>query len=468
MRIISNLMLAVVFTVLSWSALAADHSARFKTYQDMVKSRDSGVYEIGDDLYVHVRLPLKKGADSKRQKYKAVFEANNLLRTWMIEQTSEKRNAAKWASSGLEFAASVLDSANSSWRFQNSNIKFGGQEFTGLSDGFIWLGQCAAKEDVIKQIPDSFSEKPDKETVCKTLKVMLPMMVEADATRTYVACSMVDLLPSGGFPKRVLKEYESINSQIKTFLETSDYAKSIRDAAAKIRGPNVNETWVVVPNGIGDASEEKSVLTVTNVLANVIVTTNNLVRKQTKGELVHGFSQKGNVLVSTRISDEKEIVETVTTKTVVTKRRVLRKKQVSVAGNPVFQQMFLSGGKDVCDVSPRTELGNRASKIFFENGVSFESKEKVLYDALSENPGDCELWNLYGRCLFLKGETLAALVCFRCAAALDNSNEYVLTNLAITYHKLGCANLGYGYATFILGVGKSDWCISQSKKVLIL
>lgn len=467
MRIISTFMLVVVFSALSWSAaFAADHDTRFKTYQDKVKSRDSGVYEIGDDLYVHVRLPIKKGVDSKRQKFKAVFEANNLLRTWMIEQTSEKRNAAKWASSGLEFAASVLDSGNPLWRFQNSNIKFGGQEFTGVSDGFLWLGQCALTADVIKQIPASFSEKPDEETICKMLKVMLPMMVKADESRTYVSCSMVDLLPSGDFSKGVLQEYESINSQIKTFLETSDYAKSIRDAAAKIRGPNINETWIAVPNGNDDSREEKSVLMVTNVLANVMVVTNNLVRKQTKGELVHGFSQKGNVLVSTRISDEKEIVETVTTKIVVTKRMLLRKKQVSVAGSPVFQQMFLSGGKDVCKVSPRTELGDRASKTFFENGVSFESKEKALYDALSENPGDCELWNLYGRCLFLKGETLAALVCFRCAAALDNSNEYVLTNLAITYHKLGCANLGYGYAAFILGVGKSDWCISQSKKIL--
>lgn len=467
MRIISTFMLVVVFTALSWSAaFAADYDTRFKTYQDKVKSRDPGVYEIGDDLYVHVRIPIKKGVNSKRQKFKAVFEANDLLRKWMIEQTSQKRNAAKWASPGLEFAASVLDSGNSLWRFQNSNIKLGGQEFTGESDGFLWLGQCASKADVIKQIPASFLEKPDKETVCKTLKVMLPMMVEADATRTYIACSMVDLVPSGGFSKGALQEYESVNSQIKTFLETSDYAKSIRDAAAKIQGPNVNETWVVAPNGNGDAREEKSVLTVTNLLANVIVTTNNLVRKQTNEELLIGFSEKGNVSVTTCVSDEKEIVETVTTKIVVTKRSVLRKKQVSVAGNPVFQQMFLSGGKDACKVSPRTELGARAIKTFFENGVSFESKEKALYDALSENPGDCELWNLYGRCLFLKGETMAALICFRCAVALDKSNEYVLTNLAIVYHKLGCANLGYGYATFILGVGKSDWCMRQSREIL--
>ena len=383
MRIISTLMLAVVFTAVSWSAaFAADHGARFKTYQDKVKSRDSGVYEIGDDLYVHVRLPQKKGADSKRLKYKAIFEANNLLRKWMIEQTSQKRNAAKWASPGLEFAASVLDFGNPSWRFQNTNIKFGGQEFTGEGDGFIWLGQCALKADVIKQIPASFSEKPDEETICKMLKVMLPMMVKADESRTYIACSMVDLLPSGDFSKGVLQEYESVNSQIKNFLESSDYVKSIRDAAAKIRGPNINETWIAVPNGNDDFREEKSVLMVTNVLANVMVVTNNLVRKQTKDELVHGLSEKGNVLVSTRISDEKEIVETVTTKIVVTKRMLLRKKQVSVAGSPVFQQMFLSGGKEVCKVSPRTELGARAVKTFFENGVSFESKEKALYLSL--------------------------------------------------------------------------------------
>lgn len=183
------------------------------------------------------------------------------------------------------------------------------------------------------------------------------------------------------FLKEFFQEYESVNSQIKTFLETSDYAKSIRDAETKIRGPNVNETWVVVPNGNGDAREEKSVFTITNVLANVMVTTNNLVRKQTKDELIGGFSEKGNVSVTTCVSDEKEIVETVTTKIVVTKRSVLRKKQVSVAGNPVFQQMFLSGGKDVCKVSPRTELGARAVKTFFENGVSFDSKEKSYTSA---------------------------------------------------------------------------------------
>lgn len=52
--------------------------------------------------------------------------------------------------------------------------------------------------------------------------------------------------------------------------------------------------------------------------------------------------------------------------------------------------------------------------------------------------------------------------------ALNKSNEYVLTNLAMAYHKLGCVNLGYGYATLIAGTCKNDWCIRQAESILSL
>ena len=145
----------VVFMSMVWSvAFASGHADRLKTYQEEIKGKDSGVYEVGDDLYIHARIPRKKNADIRKVKYKAVFVVKDLLRKWVIDYGSERRNADGWKSEGLEFAGAVLTSANPMWRFFDFNLKFSGQEFSGFDDNVVWLGQVVSKTDVINRARD--------------------------------------------------------------------------------------------------------------------------------------------------------------------------------------------------------------------------------------------------------------------------------------------------------------------------
>lgn len=464
----ANLSFVLVFMAFSLSAaIAADREARLSKYQNEIKSRESGVYEIDGDLYVNVRIAVKNSAQISRTKLKAVLDANNLLKKWAIDYSAAARNKADDAPEGVKFAASVADACNTGWRFNDWNIKFNGQEVSPYENGFFLLCQIAAKEDVVKQIPPSFSQVIPQNLLFKVLPPFIREMHDRDAAKLYAMCSAIDLMPDVAVSPKAKDEFAKVNADLGKYLASSDFIAGLRARAKKIRGPVVVESWEDVSGSqTEDVSNSYSV--VTNVIANVNVATNVVTRAQSVEERKStGCSAKGEVKETTRISDEAEIVETRTVTSATTIRKIRRKTVREVQGTPIFEDVFVSGGKALGMASPQTEVGKKAVAAYFDAVTPMDDKSKMVADALCENPGDSQLWNLYGRCLLQKNEKMAALVCFRCAARLDSTNQYAITNLSSVYDDLGYAELACGLAVIAYGITDDEWCRNTAKKVLL-
>ena len=117
--------------------------------------------------------------------------------------------------------------------------------------------------------------------------------------------------------------------------------------------------------------------------------------------------------------------------------------------------------------SERTALGRAAEQKFYENGgQTLEQREKLLIDALRENPGDKVLWNLLGRMMMNRRDWHGGLICMRNALRLDRDYAFALTNLAIIYHGLGFDELAFGAAIVAMGVTEDTWCRKESEKIL--
>ena len=457
-----------VFMAFSLSAaFAADREDRLAKYQNEIKPRESGVYEVDGDLYVNVRIPVKGTAQLNTAKMKAALEANNLLKKWAIAYSAPTRNKVDNASEGVKFAASVADDCNATWRFNDWNVKFKGQEVSPYEKGFVLLCQIMAKDDVVKQIPPSFSQAIPQDVLFKVLPPFVREMRRRDAKKLYGMSSAIDLMPDAAATPKAKEEFARVNAELEKYLASSEFASAVKERARKIRGPVVVESWEEVA---GEPTEEvsNSVVVVTNVIAEIKVATNVVTRAQSdKERQASGFAAKGEVTETTRISDEEEVVETRTVTTVKTIRKIRRKTVREVSGTPLFEDVFISGGKALGKASAQTEIGKKAVAAYFDAVTPMDQKSKMVAEALCENPGDSQLWNLYGRCLLQKGEKMAALVCFRCAARLDAVNQYAIANLSSVYDDLGCAELARGLAVVAYGIADDEWCRNAAKKVLL-
>lgn len=449
------------------AAFAADREVRLLKYQNEIKSRESGVYEVDGDLYVHVRITVKNSAQMSRTKLKAALDANNLLKKWAIDYSAPARNKVDDAPAGVKFAASVADVCNTTWRFNDWNVKFKGQEVSPYEKGFVLLCQIMDKEEVIKQIPPSFSQAIPQDVLFKVLPPYVREILKRETAKLYGMCSAIDLMPDAAATPKAKEEFAKANAEVDKYLSSSEFVAGLRERAKKIRGPIVVENWEEIPQ---KPMEEvsNSVVVVTNVIAEIKVATNVVTRAQADNERqASGFAAKGEVKETTRISDEEEVVETRTVTTVKTIRKIRRKTVKEVSGTPLFEDVFISGGKTLGKASPQTEVGKKAVAAYFDAVTPMDEKSKMVAEALCENPGDSQLWNLYGRCLLQKGKKLAALLCFRCAAKLDAANQYAIANLSSVYDDLGYAELARGLAVIAYGIADDEWCRGVAKKVLL-
>ena len=450
----TKIRLVVTFVVVSGlAALAASPETRLTTYQKEIQGRSSGVYEFDGDIYVQVRLPCKSVVQKSRMKLKAVLTANELLKKWAIDYTAPDRTKVETAPEGIKLAAQLADACNPIWRFNDWN--------------FVLLCQIMAKDDVVRQIPPSFSKAIPQDVLFKVLPSFVKEMRKRDAAKLYGLCNAIDLKADAAVTPKAREEFARANAELDKYLASSEFVALLRERAKKICGPTVAEKWVDVPQKPTEVVSN-SVVIVTNVIAEIKVATNVVTRAQSdKERQSSGFAAKGEVKETTRISDEEEVVETRTVTTVKTIRKIRRKTVTEVSGRPVFEEVFMSGGKKLGKAVAQTEMGKKAVAAYFDNVTPMDEKVKTVADALCENPGDSQLWNLYGRCLLQKGDKMAALVCFRCAVKLDVSNQYAVTNLSAIYDALDCSELARGLAVLAYGIADDEWCRSTAKKVLL-
>lgn len=146
--------------------------------------------------------------------------------------------------------------------------------------------------------------------------------------------------------------------------------------------------------------------------------------------------------------------------------KVLKVEITSVQKIPRMQLLFLGCGAVSNTPCGRIESGLAAIRIAYDQQCAIDKKLTALENALCDNPGDAELWNLYGRCSNDNGEKMAAIICYRNALKLKPDYEYPIVNLAKVYSELGYKRLGVGLALLANGTAKDKWSIAESQKIL--
>ena len=449
------------------AAKTADPLSRLEVYRAEFKSRESGVYEKDGSLFVHVSQPVGNHGNAQRLKAKAVIKANDLLRQWAIDFTATDRKAEVAMPLGMKRLVGMLDEANPLWRFSDWNARFSGQEHSGQDKDVYWLVQIVSKEDVVKMIPDSFrNSAPSKEKAVATLKLLLPQMVNSAAGKVYGRCNAFDLATDCDGDTAAKQEYDRMARALETHLATASFPVAMRHAADSIGAHRKVESWSEVTRA-ACSSTNLAETVVTNALAGAKEFVVSGQVKQTADDSKERGVSLGGFVQSERLVCTQEEVVVTRTVTMIETRRTLRIRQGSETyGTPQFQRTFLSGGQLECSVSKRLPSGDMAVKTYFDGGTPVVAKETALYDALSENPGDVELWNMLGRCRLAQEDAMSALVCFRAALKIAPANQFALTNLAIVYNKLCCPNLAVGMAILARGFAEDKWCVEKSEEVL--
>lgn len=464
-----NLCVGLMIVVLPFlgNAEESGEDMVFLHYQNVIKLRDTGVYDDGDLLYVQVKLPFNRRKESvKQKKAQAVMTAYDQLKNWAIEYSAPERNKKDSSTAGVQFVKSIIVKYLPGWQFREWAPAFSMREFPhDEEDGYYIIGQSMAKADVIKCIPSSFF-KPfatdDWNTaLSKAVKTGVGKVGRDSVVRT---CGAWDALTD---KKSVIdsSEYAVYTNQIAKYLESSPFVSDLRVNLARISGPNESEIWTDV-DGSSFSNKNVIVTAVTNAYKEVVCSTNVVRRAQTDAEISDVGRARASMVEDRRIAADAEEVEFKTITTIVeTKKIVRRRTQSQVFGDPMFEKMFVSGGSILIEPTKSSAIGIAAEKVFFSS-ASLEDKEKGLLDALRENPGDTKLWNYYGKCLQYKKDYVGAAICFRNALAIDKDYDFALVNLSETYQCLGFNKLALGMAVYARGVAKDPWCINHSEAVI--
>lgn len=463
LRFLSVLVMACVGS----AAYSADPTDRLLYYQTNIRDKESGVYEHDGDLYVHVKKGVKASATMMRVRMKAIGEMNDLLRRWAIDYASSNAVRSAALGCGLSAAVRALDAANPLWRYSDWKYQAGGQEFTGNKAGLFWICQVVKKDVVVKQIPASFyCSTPSTNKVISAISTFLPAMLKADSRRAYEDVGALDLCDFKIADESLREEKKRVDDDLAEYRSGSFYL-SVKSQHDVLATPVEDVTWQELP-GKPEETHSETCSLLTNVIVNAVVVTNLSDRCETDEECASlGISEGKTLHEAVRVSDEMEIVETRTVTTVTTTKRIRKKVVKSIFGTPRFEQIFLSGGVASNALAAQTASGAAAAKTYGSASVKLEEREKAVHDALRENPGDILLWNMYGRCLMTRGDTVGALICFRAAAALDKNDQFALTNLAEAYENVGCHRLACAYAILGVGLAKSDWCKEKCRDLLL-
>lgn len=470
MLMMTNMRYVFAFVVgcMSFLAFGLETAARcLDTYQSQVRTQPTGVYQIESNLYVHVRFPVRTHESSSRMKLKAVLTAKDLLRDWAFDYVAPSRaTLTNQISPGVCLAVKVLNSANSRWRYGDWSIDVGGQEVTGRDGGSFYFGQIFPMTSVVERIPPSFKNAfPSEEQVLRALRSLVPVMAKANPARLYEECGILDLLNEKSAVGVARTEFDAVNQKIEDYLRTSARAKQFRERIEKLKFLDRQETWAEF-SGTPEVKTDTTVVVTTNVIESARTATNCIERAQTPEEEAVGVAAQRLVKVQTRVSDEMEIVEVRTVTSISTTRRICRKTLKTVSGNPLFEELFLAGGKKSNRPCAQLASGAEIAKAYLDGSITGNELTQRLQKALCENPGDVLLWNMYGNCLLNEGDFLGALSCFRCALSIRRDDQFALANLMRVYRSLNCLSLSCGLAVLVAGTATDAWCLRNAENIL--
>lgn len=465
----NGLIIAAVVFSLALSLFGGDAKEDFEIYNKTVNGTNAKVFEANNKIIVYSLLPYNERKDDRTQvKMRVFLQANKLLKQWVVDYTAKERTKNQPESKGLLYAYSVIYALDPDvvlpW-----NVKFTIREMPHkTNNGFYTIGQIIDRDVLINNIPHVFYNPFSADFIFSSIETVVQKgMSGKNPDYFYKKCGLRDFVANDeGFEPEIGAEYQKANNAISQYLSKSELAKKIKTDKAEIEKPHVVSTWGEAPQGDPETIRNQSVSAVTNVLPQVAVSSNTCQRAESESERKDIGIATGGVITETITSSDYEKVVVKTTVTTTETHTFIRKKTVSsVVGKAKLQDIFLSAGT-MDNLPSEIKPSAKKAKESFYGSADVATKEKDLYAALCENPGDKELWNLYGRLLLNRNENEAAVICFRASLKLDNKYEYALVNLSEAYNAMGLKNLSYGLAFVARGLSTNSWVTLHSEAIL--
>ena len=474
----SKFILAAAYAAIALSGVCGTEGAPSASaaayYQRHLKDKPQGVYEWpeGGLLFVQVHVPYAKGAGEGIDANTLLAEHQELY-AWLAARAGERKKDAKLPL-GLERVRRLVRANYPMWEFTADwEYKLDGQAFSREEEGKRVACVVCDKKAVEATMPAAFLDSaPDEvwlagacELVgeCYAKRVNVPFMEQVGLFDCAEVCGKGKAPKSGpATESAAYREYMEVARETADYLATSSLAKELRAVQKELENiaNRLDVAYVAPPESF-----------VTNVTVNV--STNHAVAANAVTNVaavsfdgITAVMPAGGTVVERNVRSDESIITTVETCTVVRTRKILVQRIArDYRASPKFERLFLSGGKEPNAKSARTERGKVAERAFY-GACAPEERERLILEALRENPGDKVLWNLYGRLLQSKKDWVGARICFRNALWLDRKYQFALTNLALTYQAMGRRELAAAAAMVAYGLATDGWCKVQAEGVL--
>lgn len=443
-------------------------------YQRHLKDKPQGVYEWPEKGLLFVQVHVPYDADGIEN-----LDANTLLAehqelyAWLAGRAGAKK-VDQELPPGLDRVRQLVRANYPTWEFTADwEYKLDGQSFSREEDGRRVACAVCDRKAVEATMPNAFLDPvPDTTWLAGACE----LVGECYAGRVNVPfMEMIGLFdcaevrgngkaPTSGIVTEspAYREYLEVEKETAGYLATEAFPRGLRTAQDSLEHiparPDV--AYTVPPEGF-----------VTNVTVNVF--TNRAVAANAVTNVaevpyagIAAVMPAGGTVVERSVQSDESIITTVETCLVVRTRKVLVQRIArDYRASARFERLFLSGGKESNTAKTRTERGKAAERAFY-GACTSDERERLVLDALRENPGDKVLWNLYGRLLQSKKDWLGARICFRNALRIDHEYQFALTNLALTYQAMGRRELAVPAALVAYGLATDGWCKTQSEGVL--
>lgn len=417
-------------------------------YNMRVKNEPSGVYEWAEQdlLFVQVRIPEATGDAAEEMEGRVLVMEHKELFAWLAQHAAKDRKDPQ-LSPGMERMRRFVREELPLWEYDvDWKYSFNGPHFTRHEIGERVCCAVCKKSEVLATMPSAFLKPVGEDTWIRGGKGIVRDKYPGKADRLFMwQIGLLDALALslgngtsldawvnefGTGDNAAYLEFKKVGKDCERYLAESETARFF--ASEKLRletlPDKISYEWDKRRPTMEKSVETHTVTNKINELEFEVVVTEHEVRKNA---------------------------------------RILHKVVTKMATDPKFEKFFLSGGLMENVASERTALGRVAEMQFYKNGgKSPEQREKLLIDALRENPGDKVLWNLLGRMMMSRQDWFGGLVCMRNALRLDREYAFALTNLAIIYHHLGFDELAFGAAIVVMGVTEDAWCRKEAEKLI--
>ena len=443
-------------------------------YQRYLKDKPQGVYEWPEEglLFVQVHVPYITGG-SEDIGANTLLAQHQELYAWLAARAGERKNDSKLPL-GLERTRRIVRLNFPTWEY-TADWKYSltGQSFSREEDGKRVACVVCEKKAVEASMPKAFLEPAADEVwlsgACELIGECYVGRVNVPFMEQIGLFDCAEIKGKGSAPKTgpvtqsaAYGEYIQVLRETDEYLAESGLAKELRatqDALGRI--PTRYDVAYAVPPERVVTNLAVHVSTNIAVAANAVT---NVAEVPFSG--IAAVMPAGGTVVERSVRCDESIITTVETCVVVRTRKVLVQRIArDYRASARFERLFLSGGKEANEKSTRTERGKAAERAFY-SACAQEERERLILEALRENPGDKVIWNLYGRLLQSKKDWYGARICFRNALRLDHEYQFALANLALTYQAMGRRELAVSAAMVAYGLATDGWCKAQSEAVL--